>query len=292
MRSTTAPTARARGGIRHPGFLVPLIVGGLALTAFLLVPFLSMARSSVRVQDGPWTGNYAKALSARYYSRPFVNSLIVAGLSTTVALALGAVAAGTLRSLPGTWRDRVLLAASVSSNFSGVPLAFGYIILLGANGMATLAFQRLGVPLFKDFDLYSWSGLSLVYVYFQSPLCVLLLLPAFEALRREWREAATMLGAGRAVYWLRIALPTLAPALAGTAGILFANALGAYATAYALVGSNYGLATIRIGGLVAGDVTLQPELGSALAVMLTALMVASLALNHGMQAIWKRRVGS
>jgi putative spermidine/putrescine transport system permease protein len=279
-----------RPGIRYPGFLVPLAAGCLVLVGFLALPFLAMVRSSLQAPDGSWAGagNFMKALTSPYYSRSFTNSLAVSAFSAGVGLVLGAAAAAAIHSLPGKWRDRALLVASMSSNFAGVPLAFGYIILLGANGMLTILFQKWGVPGLRDFDLYSWAGLGLVYVYFQLPLCTLLLLPAFDALKKEWKEAARILGATDAAFTLRIALPVLAPALVGTAGILFANALGAYATAYALVGSNFGLVPIRIGSLVAGDVTLQPELGAALAVLLTVLMVASIILNQGMQSMWKR----
>lgn len=277
-------------GISSIGFLIPLGAGMLLILGFLALPFLSMIRMSVFKGDGSWAGaaNFAKVLSSPYYYRAFANSVIVAGFSSIAGLAAGGIAASALHALPGKWKDRVLLITSMSSNFAGVPLAFGFIVLLGGNGMLTVLFKESGIPLLGNFDLYSWTGLSLVYVYFQVPLCTLLMLPAFDALKKEWREAATLLGAGSAAYWLRIALPVLAPALAGTAGILFANALGAYATAYAMVGSNFSLVPIRIGGLVASNVTLQPELGAALAVVLTLLMGASIALNQGMQGLWKR----
>ena len=58
------------------------------------------------------------------------------------------------------------------------------------------------------------------------------------------------------------------PSIAGTFSILFANAMGAYASAYALTGSTYNLVTIRIGALITGDIFAKPELGSAIAVFL------------------------
>ena len=63
--------------------------------------------------------------------------------------------------------------ANMTSNFSGVPLAFAFIILLGFNGALTLLLKQAG--LIGDFNLYSKSGLILVYSYFQIPLGVLLL---------------------------------------------------------------------------------------------------------------------
>jgi putative spermidine/putrescine transport system permease protein len=280
-----------RGNIGHPGFLLPLSAAALLLAGFLALPFLSMIRMSFtqpETRGFAGFGNFAYTLTRPYYYRAFANSLAVSLFSCVSGLAFGALAAAALNVLPRPIKEKLLLVASVSSNFAGVPLAFGYIVLLGANGMFTILFQRLGLPGLRSFDLYSWAGLGLVYVYFQVPLCALLLLPAFEALRKEWKEASAILGASAPAYWGHIALPALAPALAGTGGILFANALGAYATAYALVGSNFSLVPIRIGSLVASNVNLQPELGAALAVMLTLLMGLSIGLNQGMQALWRR----
>lgn len=70
------------------------------------------------------------------------------------------------------------------------------------------------------------------------------------------------------------------PAIFGTLGILFANAMGAYATAYALVGGNYNLLAVRIGSLVAGDVVTQPQMGSTLAVLLGLTTILAVYLNH------------
>jgi ABC-type sugar transport system permease subunit len=47
----------------------------------------------------------------------------------------------------------------------------------------------------------------------------------------------------------------LTPALLGTFVILLANALGAYATVYALTTGNFNVLPIRIAGLVSGDIS-------------------------------------
>jgi len=101
---------------------------------------------------------------------------------------------------------------------------------------------------------------------------VLLLYPAFDALREDWRESAALLGANGWQYWRHIGLPVLTPALLGTFVILLANALGAYATVYALTTGNFNVLPIRIAALVAGDISLDPNLASALAMVLVGLM--------------------
>jgi putative spermidine/putrescine transport system permease protein len=120
----------------------------------------------------------------------------------------------------------------------------------------------------------------LIYTYFQIPLAVLLLYPAFDALDDDWQDSAALLGASRLQYWRLIALPVVMPAVLGTFILLFANAMGAYASAYALMTSNYNLVTIRISSLVAGEIFLEPNLAAALSALLIALLVIMVAVNQ------------
>jgi putative spermidine/putrescine transport system permease protein len=75
-------------------------------------------------------------------------------------------------------------------------------------------------------------------------------------------------------------LPVLLPAVLGTFILLLANAMGAYASAYALMTSNYNLVTIRISSLVAGDISLEPNLAAALSVLLVAMLVLVAMVNQ------------
>lgn len=77
-----------------------------------------------------------------------------------------------------------------------------------------------------------------------------------------------------------VALPVLTPALLGTLIILFANAVGAYASAYALTTGNFNLVTIRVASLVSGDIFLEPNLAAALAVILMVLLGVVTAANQ------------
>ena len=103
---------------------------------------------------------------------------------------------------------------------------------------------------------------------------ILIITPALDGLKREWREAAAMLGASGAQYWRMVALPILWPALLGTFALLFANSFGAVATAYALTGSSLSIAPILLFAQIRGDVLHDPHLGYALAfgmIMITML---------------------
>jgi putative spermidine/putrescine transport system permease protein len=128
-------------------------------------------------------------------------------------------------------------------------------------------------------------------MYFQFPLMVLIMAPALDGLRREWREACENLGGTSWHYWRYVAFPILLPSLLGTTILLFGNAFGAYATAYAFSGSFINLVPILIGAQMQGDVLFNPGLGNALALGMILIMGVSMLGYISMQrraARWTR----
>ena len=257
--------------------LLCLVPFALFFTAFQITPLLWVAVHSLITADGWGLGNFSKLFASRFYLQAVQHSLEIAFYSSVLGLLIALFGSYSLRQIDSRLRDLVMAFANMSSNFAGVPLAFAFIILLGFNGALTLLLKQAG--LIEDFNLYSRNGLILLYTYFQIPLGVLLLYPAFDALRQDWQESATLLGANRWQYWRHIALPVLTPALLGTFVILLANALGAYATVYALTTGNFNVLPIRIAALVSGDINLDPNLASALSMLLVGLM-ALITLVH------------
>jgi putative spermidine/putrescine transport system permease protein len=182
-------------------------------------------------------------------------------------------------NIPTSVRRAIMTFAGLAANFGGVPLAFSIISIVGRTGfLTTLLKTYLGFDLYgTGFNLYSFWGLVVAYLYFQVPLVVVILVPVLESMRKEWREAAANLGASQLQYWLRVALPILMPTLMGTLILLFGNAFGAYATAQVLTGGQLNLITIQIGSQLRGDVLGNPGLGYAMVLGMVAIMAVSIA---------------
>ena len=250
--------------------LLCLLPFALFFVAFQIAPLAWVAINSLNSPEGWGLGNYAKVFASKFYLQAIKHSLQIAFWSSLIGILIAILGSYSLRQVDSRLRDFVMAFSNMTSNFAGVPLAFAFIILLGFNGALTLLLKQSG--LIEDFNLYSKTGLIVLYTYFQIPLGVLLLYPAFDALREDWRESASLLGASTWDFWRHIGLPVLTPALLGTFIILLANALGAYATVYALTTGNFNVLPIRIAAMVAGDIALNPNLASALAMVLVGLM--------------------
>lgn len=250
--------------------LLCLLPFAMFFIIFQVAPLAWVALNSLQSESGWGLANFSKIFASKFYLQALQRSLEISFWSSLFGIVIATLGAYSLRRVDSKLRDFVSAFANMTSNFAGVPLAFAFIILLGFNGALTLLLKQMG--LLGDFSIYSKTGLILVYTYFQIPLGVLLLYPAFDALREDWRESAALLGASHWQFWRHIGLPVLTPALLGTFVILLANALGAYATVYALTTGNFNVLPIRIAGLVAGDISLDPNLASALAMVLVGLM--------------------
>jgi putative spermidine/putrescine transport system permease protein len=193
---------------------------------------------------------------------------------------------------PRWLRNAFMTFSGVASNFAGVPLAFAFISTLGRLGMVTAFLKLIGIDLYDNgFSLYTFWGLAFTYIYFQLPLALLILAPALDGLKKQWREASENLGATSWQYWRHVAFPILTPALLSMFILLFGNAFGAYATAYALTGGQISLVTIVIGAQIQGDVFNNQGLGNALALGMIVIMGLSVALYSVLQnrtARWLR----
>ncbi len=252
----------------------------LLILLFFIVPLFYMVVSSFSNSDGFTLNQYKAVLTNSYILQGFKNSITLSAISALLALVVTLFAVYAMMRFPDSVRERILVVTNLTSNFSGIPLAFSFIVLLGNSGLFTLLFEKWGIDAFSSFSLYSWSGLLLIYIYFQLPLSLMLLYPIYYGIQQQWKDAASLLGASTIQFWTKIGIPIMLPGIVGTFSVLFANAMGAYASAYALTGSNYNLVAIRIGALLSGDIFAQPELASAIAVLLGVTMITAMLLSE------------
>ncbi|MFE7440739.1 ABC transporter permease [Streptomyces chartreusis] len=274
--ATVAPQKRRRRAVGGWLAVLPLLV--FTALAFGL-PALAMLNGAFTAKD-PATGatsytadNLTNSLQGAYLTA-LLGSVKLSAVSAALGALLGlplaqAVVTSRFRAL----REAVLTASGVLANFGGVPLAFAFVATLGNAGVLT---RHLGLS-DKGWDLYSFWGLVLVYLYFLIPLMVLTITPALEGLRSQWREAAQNNGATTVQYWRHVALPVLLPTLLGGFVLLFGSAFAAYATAAAMVGSSIPLVTLQIADALSGNVLVGQE-NVALALSLDMVLVAGLVM--------------
>jgi putative spermidine/putrescine transport system permease protein len=216
---------------------------------------------------GGWTTHNITNLFNEPYFGAFKNSVELSGVTALLGGVFGVlIAYAAIRDGTPRWiRSMLTTFSGVAANFGGIPLAFAFIATLGAIGIVTQFFQnQLHYNLYQhNFTLFSKTGVEIVYLYFQLPLMILVIAPAIDGLKREWREAAASLGARPLQFWRYVGIPVLMPSILGAIILLFGNAFAAYATAYSLGYRN--LITILIGAYYSGNVLDDPHLAQAMA---------------------------
>ena len=236
--------------------------------------------------------NYKKIFTTLSYQKAITNSLKITAVSTLAGIFLAFLGAKAAHTSRGKLRNAFMAVLNMTSNFAGVPLAFAYMILLGNLGFITQIANLYGIEFIQNFDLYSSKGLILMYIYFQIPLSTLLLIPAFDGIRKEWQEANMLLGGKESTFWFKVGIPVLIPSIFGTISVLFANALCAYATAYALLMNNFNLIPVNISAMFVGDISAKPKLGAALSVVMMVIMCVVILLDNWIvkkTTSWKTR---
>lgn len=284
MTTKFADTPPLRNRLMNWVGVAPFFVFAVAL---LILPSISLFVGSFQDSSGAFTLNNLRNLIQPNILDAYWLSIRVSAVTAVGGGLLGFLLAYaiTLGHAPGWVRAILTTFSGVASNFAGVPLAFAFVATLGRTGFITVILENgFGLDLYRSgFNLYSFIGLSLTYLYFQFPLMVLIMAPALEGLKREWREAADNLGASSTQYWQLVGLPILLPSILGSMILLFGNAFGAYATALALTGGRLNLVTILIGAQIRGDVLHDPNLGYALALGMVIIMALSIALYSWLQ---------
>ncbi len=272
----------------------------LGVVPFFLFAILFLLLPSARLFVGSFadnTGRFTFNNVLQLIEQPAILNAYSLSIQISAVTALGGGIFGfllaysvTVGGLPKPLRSALITFSGVASNFAGVPLAFAFVATLGRTGFITAVMKNLfHVNIYEQgFNLYSFAGLALTYMYFQFPLMVLIMAPALDGLKREWREAAENLGASTTQYWLRVALPILLPSILGSMILLFGNAFGAYATAYALTGGTLPIISIQIGAQIRGDVLHNPGLGYAMAMGMVVIMAVSLAGYSWLQSRTER----
>jgi putative spermidine/putrescine transport system permease protein len=254
---------------------------------FLFLPAGAVLIGAFQSQKSGYTLDNIRILFHHPYSDAYWASIKLSLITATIGGVAGLfIAYAALREGTPKWiRSALTTFSGVAANFGGIPLAFAFIASLGALGVVTQFFKnQLGFDITAHgFSLFSMTGVGLAYMYFQLPLMILVIAPAIDGLRKEWREASSNLGASQWQFWRYVGVPVLMPSMLGAIILLFGNAFAAYATAYG-INANANLVPIMIGNFYSGNVLDNPHLAQALAfgmfIVLAVMMIIYIPLQR------------
>ena len=154
-------------------YLLALLPFVILVGLFEIIPIATIIVRSFTPESGEiglTLANYVQVFTKKLYRSAIFNSLIIAVFSSVIGLFVAFFGSKAAYEKGGRAKKIFMSLLNMVSNFSGVPLAFAYIIMLGNTGILTLIGQKYGIQFLAEFPLYSVVGLMFTYIYFQIPL--------------------------------------------------------------------------------------------------------------------------
>lgn len=253
MKNTAMKTARIYLGVAI------ILIWGLAPFYWMVVTALRDPRYTF--DTTPWPThvtmeNFSNALSTsngNNFIRAVINSLIIGGATTLVALVIGIFSAYAL---------------------SRIDFRFKYIVVGIVLGASMFPVVALVTPLFQFFTDIGWIGtyqaMIIPNISFVLPLTIYTLAAFFAELPWELEEAARIDGAGRFQAFRLVMLPLAAPALFTTAILAFIAAVNEYLLASQLSSDKTEPVTVAIARFSGND----PHVVPYAAIMAAGTIVA------------------
>lgn len=213
-----------------------LLAPAILLVGLLVLGLVQIGNSSLRtldtstfLQSDYWTlANYRKALTESLFRTVATRSLIGALIVTAVTLMLAFPYAYLMVRTPSAVLRKVLLIALFLPFFIGqVVRAYGWLIILGNQGMVNEALGLVGVPPMRL--LYNYPAVLFGLVQYMLPFAVLMLAPAMTAIPEELKSAAQSLGANWVRTFRHVVLPLARPGLVGAGLVVLTLSLTDFA---------------------------------------------------------------
>ncbi|MFD2252199.1 putative spermidine/putrescine transport system permease protein [Pseudochelatococcus lubricantis] len=249
-----------------PGTLVFVLFFALPATSILLEAASDAGSAVARVFADPVFWNGVRG------------SLLIGTIAPFVSLVVGVMVAIALSRLAPRLRTATLVAITLPLTFSGLIIAYGFILVFGRSGFVTLLLAELGFdPAVVGQFIYSVFGLGLAYSYYLIPRVVLVVLPAIMNFDATQIAAARSMGASRLRALAGIMLPQIAPSLAAAYALTASVAIGAYGTALALVGTQVNILPLVLYSKISETGTDMPA-AAVISIVLMAICSAVIAL--------------
>lgn len=213
------------------------------LTLFLLAPL------AVLVSEAFADGGAAlvRVLGDPLFRGAALSTVLLGALTGGISTAVGIAVAMELTRCSPRARQICIAILGLPLPFSGLVIAFGFILAFGRAGVVTQSLAALGAdPGQIGAWIYTIGGLGFAYAYYLVPRVALTLYPVFANLDPRPLEAARTLGAAPWRAFLDVVLREVAPSIGATACLVSALAMGTYGTALALVGTQVNILPLML----------------------------------------------
>lgn len=277
--------------------LLLTLPSGLVYALVLLLPLIGVAVLSLQGFDFDkgilprWNlANYADLATDSLFREVLERTFRLSVITTAICLLIGVPEAWIVHRMAPRWRGLMLLIVVGPLLVSVVVRTFGWMVLLGTNGLINDALVAIGIPGAPFRLMFTELAIVIGLVHVTVPLVVLSVWASLGRLDPALARAAESLGAGRLTTFRRVILPNIMPGVLGGALMVFCLSASAFATPAMLGGKR-----LRVVASMAYNEflnTLNWPLGAAIAVLLLlAILLCTLLWTRLVERRALRRLG-
>ena len=277
----SAPGRPMAGGRVFAGLLLAPV--GVLYLAFLIAPigyFLGVSLLTYSAEQmylaEPTLANYGRLVSDGYYRQIIYDTLRIAAIVTALSLLGGYVLAYFLARLKNRWRA-VLMFLVIAPLMTGVIVrTYGWIVLLGNDGLVNQALQWLGVAAGSVQLLDTEGAVIVALTHIMLPYMVFPIFSSLVSQDPHLVPAAGTLGAGPVRAFLEVTLPLSRSGVVMGSALVFTLTSGSIVTPELLGGRDVTMMGQLIYQLVLS--TFNWPLGAAVAAILVLCQFSVITL--------------
>ena len=269
-------------------YLWLILPGTIFLFIFFAIPISSMVRMSFNIR--PPTGdvistfstlNYLKIFTDFYYLDIFLNTLFISIAVTVLTIVLGFPLAHKYVHARGRMKEIYLLIILGPLLITMVVRVYGWMVILGSNGLLNNALLALGIIDVPVKWMYNITGVIIGLTHVLLPFMTISIATSLQNINPSIHEAAEMLGASRRQVFFRITLPLCKYGIIAGSILVFSLGVSVFVTPMMLGGS--GLRSIVILIYTHGLVLLNWPMAAALAVVLLVVLILVMLSQNRLQ---------
>lgn len=261
--------------ISHRRFALFTSPGLILFCLFFILPVILILGEALSDNTA-----FGRVLSDPLFQKGLWGTIVLGTLTPLFSVIVGFCVAMALNRMKPGMRTASLFAISLPLTFSGLIIAYGFILAFGRAGFITQIAAKFGFdPAVVGALIYSPFGLSLAYSYYLIPRVVMVMLPAVQNFDMVQLSVARSLGAGYLRTIVGIMLPQVLPSLVSAYCLTAAVAMGAYGTALALVGTQMNILPLLLYSKISEGGTDLPA-AAAISMILMTLCCIIIALGE------------
>ena len=267
----------------------------LLVAAILGLPLVLLFRYSLNqydrydlMREALTLDNYAAIFRDAFFRNVLLRTILVAAISTAVALALALPVAYFIARAPARFKSALIILVVFPLLVGNLVRAAGWMAVMGNRGFVNQLLLGLGLIDEPLEILYTPTAVVIGIIAVVLPFMTLTLQSVLEQIDPSLEEAAGNLGARPFTAFRRVVLPLAMPGVIAGTVLVFILCMNAYATPVLLGGPRFHMMAPQVYEQITGQSNW--PFGGALAFILMATtLVLTVASTQLMQKSYARR---